>query len=117
MAWVGGGYVPMVTETPKVYPIEGNGTRDSHQGRGWSEEETMYTLNTVEQHCVAQPMSTTGGQNEAFAIGNGQMNQVQMQDKVGTLNCMHDQIAILQVTDKTSLEASAPMTLSTTDKT
>ena len=85
---------------PKVYPIEGNGTRDSHQGCGWSEEETMYTLNTVERHAVAQPMSNGGGVQSAYAIGNGQTNQPMMTDKVGTLNCMHDQIAVMQAMDK-----------------
>ena len=44
----------------KVYPIEGNGSRESHQGRGYSESNKMYTLNTVEQHAVAQ-VSTVGG--------------------------------------------------------
>ncbi len=33
--------------------IEGNGSRDSHKGDGYSETETMYTLNTVEQHAVS----------------------------------------------------------------
>ena len=56
-------------------------------------------------------MSTTGGQS-AYAIGNGQTAQLKMQDKVGTLNCMHDQIAIMQklVTENKSQEACAPMT-------
>lgn len=32
--------------------LEGNGSRDSHKGDGYKESETMYTLNTVEQHGV-----------------------------------------------------------------
>ena len=32
--------------------LEGNGQRDSHKGDGYKESETMYTLNTVEQHGV-----------------------------------------------------------------
>ena len=32
--------------------LEGNGSRDSHKGDGYAESETMYTLNTVEQHAV-----------------------------------------------------------------
>lgn len=32
--------------------LEGNGTRDSHNGPGFQESDVMYTLNTVEQHCV-----------------------------------------------------------------
>ena len=36
--------------------LEGNGQRESHQGDGYRESDTMYTLNTVEQHavCVSQ---------------------------------------------------------------
>jgi DNA (cytosine-5)-methyltransferase 1 len=33
--------------------IEGNGSRPSHQGDGYSETDTMYTLNTIERHAVA----------------------------------------------------------------
>ena len=32
--------------------LEGNGQRESHQGDGYKESDTMYTLNTVEQHGV-----------------------------------------------------------------
>ena len=39
--------------TPKVVCIEGNGARESHKGNGYVESETMYTLNTVEQHAGA----------------------------------------------------------------
>ena len=37
----------------KAIPIEGNGTRQSHKGIGFSEDDTMYTLNTTEVHAVA----------------------------------------------------------------
>lgn len=32
--------------------LEGNGARPSHLGKGFSEDNTMYTLNTIEQHSV-----------------------------------------------------------------
>ena len=35
-----------------VYALEGNGSRPSHQGKGWSDDGKMYTLNTIEQHSV-----------------------------------------------------------------
>ena len=41
-----------VHHTPSVICIEGNGTRESHRGDGYKESETMFTLNTVEQHAV-----------------------------------------------------------------
>ena len=43
--------------------LEGNGSRESHQGDGYSETDTMYTLNTVEQHsvCYSIPAFNSGG--------------------------------------------------------
>lgn len=35
-----------------VIALEGNGARPSHMGNGYSESDTMYTLNTIEQHSV-----------------------------------------------------------------
>ena len=64
-----------------VVVLEGNGTRESHKGDGYAESDTMYTLNTIERHAVC--------------IGNGQAEQTKIQEKVGTLNCMHDQQAIM----------------------
>ena len=37
---------------PSVVCLEGNGQRESHKGDGYKESDTMYTLNTVEQHAV-----------------------------------------------------------------
>jgi DNA (cytosine-5)-methyltransferase 1 len=36
-----------------VVCLEGNGSRPSHRGDGYSESETMYTLNSTEYHAVA----------------------------------------------------------------
>ena len=35
-----------------VISLEGNGARPSHMGKGFSEDGSMYTLNTIEQHSV-----------------------------------------------------------------
>lgn len=72
----GGGYVPMVC-------IEGNGTRESHKGDGYAETETMYTLNTVEQHAVAYGVTAKGNgdafinpdTHTALATGGGEPGQ------------------------------------------
>ena len=46
--------------TPKVVCIEGNGSRPSHQGDGYAESETMYTLNSTEHHAVvAEPITAS----------------------------------------------------------
>lgn len=95
--------------------IEGNGARPSHHGQGYS-EGAMYTLNAVEHHsvcigngqvndaicpsdelcktlnCLDDPMKVIV---EPMCVGNGQVAQSRLQDKVGTLNCMHDQQAVI----------------------
>lgn len=35
-----------------IIALEGNGARPSHMGKGFSDDGTMYTLNTIEQHSV-----------------------------------------------------------------
>lgn len=39
------------SRTP-IIVLEGNGARPSHMGNGYRESDTMYTLNTIEQHSV-----------------------------------------------------------------
>ena len=40
-----------------VFALEGNGARPSHLGKGFSDDGTMYTLNTIEQHSVCYGIS------------------------------------------------------------
>ena len=53
-----------------VYALEGNGSRPSHQGKGYSDSGKMYTLNTIEQHAVAQPINTDT-KKQTRATGKG----------------------------------------------
>lgn len=41
--------------------LEGNGNRPSHQGDGYAERNTMYTLNATEHHAVCYPINTMVG--------------------------------------------------------
>ena len=60
--------------------LEGNGTRPSHLGKGFSEDGTMYTLNTIEQHSVCYRKSYKSPKN-----GTGDK---WVEDNVtNTLNC------------------------------
>ena len=52
-----------------VVAIEGNGSRPSHHGDGFKEGDTMYTLNSVEQHAVAYSMTTGSFPNVAKGSG------------------------------------------------
>ena len=134
--------------------LEGNGSRPSHKGDGYAENEIMYTLNSTEHHAVAvenhpadsrvkisedgvvQTLSSrmgTGGGNvpmvmesingdisgtldasyykgcgerqgverEVVCVGNGQLAQARLSPTVGTLNCMHDQQAVMTYQEHT----------------
>lgn len=37
---------------------------------------------------------------ESYCIGNGQLDQLDLSDKVGALNCMHDQQAVLRISEQ-----------------
>lgn len=44
-----------------VIALEGNGIRPSHLGNGFSIDAPMYTLNTIEHHCVCYAIDQQGG--------------------------------------------------------
>lgn len=52
--------------------LEGNGTRESHKGNGYAESDTMFTLNTVEQHAVCWDGSQTSPTLTARNSGGAQ---------------------------------------------
>lgn len=60
----------------------------------WHEDDVSVTLRNKS--------GSYGGGSEVFAvtepmcIGNGQLDQLKLSDKVGALNCMHDQQAIVE---------------------
>lgn len=61
----GGGEAYVMDKTDTIC-LEGNGSRESHFGNGYSESDVMYTLNTIEQHGVL-PVAASG----VVAKGNG----------------------------------------------
>lgn len=79
----GGNNVPGV-----VYCLQGNGIDRADtagcNGKGWR-ENGCYTLNTIDRPAVA------------YCVGNGQLDQAKLSEKVGALNCMHDQQCVMQV--------------------
>jgi len=66
-----------------IYSLEGNGSRDSHKGDGYSESEVMYTLNTVEQHAVCCSGSETYQKTSGCLNASGY-------DKLGTQEATND---------------------------
>lgn len=79
----GGNNVPGV-----VYCLQGNGIDRADtagcNGKGWRENE-CYTLNTIDRPAVV------------YCVENGQLDQAKLSEKVGALNCMHDQQCVMQV--------------------
>ena len=64
-----------------VVALEGNGARPSHMGKGFSEDGTMYTLNTIEQHSVCFRKSSKPHAKDG-------LGERWVEDKVtNTLNC------------------------------
>ena len=65
-----------------VCVVEGNGSRPSHRGDGYKESETMYTLNTTEQHAVAYdcrnnvPIEEKSGTLQAKSNGGQSLNYI-----------------------------------------
>ena len=124
----GGGNVPLVMEKP-VICLQGNGIDRADtagcNGKGWK-EDTSYTLNTVDRPAVcysldraaynqginaqydigvddsgtAHTLVAKGPNTVCYGIGNGQADQTGLsRKKVGCLNCMHDQQAVLIETE------------------
>ena len=52
-----------------VVAIEGNGQRPSHNGNGYKEGDTMYTLNATEKHGVAYDKKVISIDRETFNCG------------------------------------------------
>ena len=79
-------------------------------GRGWRDDDVSYTLNTIDRPAVydargggdGNTVPTLAGDHQnrvtdytAVCIGNGQVDQLRETETVGTLNCMHDQQAVI----------------------
>lgn len=70
-----------------------NTAYDAYQHHGWRESSTIGTL-TRDQNCGIRGDTPLITRN--WCIGNGQTQQIRLQENVGALNCMHDQQAIIK---------------------
>ena len=71
-------------QVPVVHCIAGNtiGREPKNGGNHFGiDKDVSFTLNTIDRHAVC--------------VGNGQLHQVQLSDKAGALNTMHDQQCIM----------------------
>ena len=78
MQWVFG-EIHRPENKPQTIVLEGNGTRASHNGDGYAESDTMFTLNTVERHAVLYDAYQHHGWRENETTGTltvGQNNTV-----------------------------------------
>lgn len=87
----GGNNTPFVVEghTDEIYCIDGDkigkAERAGGSGLGIRDGDKMYTLTAKD----------AGTHSVAYSIGNGQLNQITMAEQANTLDCMHDQQAVL----------------------
>ena len=69
----------------RTFPIEGNGSRPSHQGDGYSEADVSFTPNATEQHGVA-PLGADMISASGFPLGFRPEN-VRLYDEKATTVC------------------------------
>ena len=86
VATITGDHENRITDYTNVVCIQGkvvgHDNAEKGNGSGWT-EDVGYTLNTVDRPAVV------------YGIGNGQSNQSFTPELAGSLNCMHDQQAIV----------------------
>ena len=102
----GGNQVPILMENipGDVMSIVGGGQNDRKiqcLNPQFSQGEKIYLEDGI--HPTLRSGSDAGGRGypnayvaQAYAIGNGQVNQLYLQDKCGTLNCMVDPMKVMQ---------------------
>ena len=77
-----------------IDPIDSNAMKSPNPHSGFHETDVAKCLDTS----APNPAKNQGGTAvvQTYAIGKGQLDQLYLQDTVGTLNCMHDQQAVMQ---------------------
>ena len=76
-------------------PYESNAMKSSNPHSGFHETDVAKCLDTS----IPNPAKNQGGTAvvQAYSIGNGQVDQLYLQEEqAGSLNCMHDQQAVMQ---------------------
>lgn len=110
------GGIVIVDEKRPAYAIQGNmigrEEQNGSNGKGIS-EDVSFTLTARDRHAVAYAIGRDyvtvhedvaqtltaelfpGSVAQPYSIGNGQANSLSLDEKAGTLNCMHDQQAVM----------------------
>lgn len=88
------------SSTIVVDPDRTEQSRTVYDARGNSWTETAPTLTGDHQRRVTDYTALIEDGPERYCIGNGQADQLRLSKHVGTLNCMHDQQAILSFQER-----------------
>lgn len=67
--------------------LEGNGSRPSHKGDGWSVGETMYTLNSTEVHCVCYRIGGYYSNSMMSSNPHSGIYEAQVSNTLDNMNC------------------------------
>ena len=87
----GGGNVPMVME--QIPFCKGKRAQTADDVTTWKHCDVTNTLNSFD---VGEARANEVVVEPAYSIGNGQVNQSISKEVAGSLNCMHDQQAVIQ---------------------
>lgn len=74
--------------------INSNSMKSHNPHSGCREVEVAKTLDTTNP-CPSKNQGGLAVVEKVYTIGNGQVDQADLHEKAGTLNCMHDQKAVL----------------------
>ena len=75
-------------------PLSSNSMKSSNPHSGCHQTDVARTIDTTNP----DPSKNQGGVaivEQVYTIGNGQVDQTDLHEKAGTLNCMHDQQAVM----------------------
>ena len=75
-------------------PLSSNSMKSSNPHSGFHETDVARTIDTT----TPDPSKNQGGVavvEKVYTIGNGQVDGTDLHEKAGTLNCMHDQQAVM----------------------
>ena len=95
---------------PDVICLEGNGYRQSHHGDGWSIGGAMYTLNTVEVHCVCYSIGAQNSKAWQSENPDAGFHETEVCRTLDSANCLYPAcwqggIAVVEFVDDVDNEA------------
>lgn len=71
----------------EIICLEGNGSRPSHKGDGYSTEGVMYTLNSTEVHAVCYRICSDASNSMKSSNPHSGIYQTEISNTLDSMNC------------------------------